>query len=159
MPARRVNPNRVKLHYSYSVDELARCLGVHKNTVRHWQAKGLEPIDNARPILFQGAAIRDFLTKRNSIRKTPCPPGTLYCFHCRSPRAPALGMVDYVPMRPGSGNLRALCACCETMMYRRVREADIARVIPGCAVQCAQGQPSLSGQTAASLNCDFERTG
>jgi hypothetical protein len=29
MPARRVNPNRVKMHRSYSVDELARCLDVH----------------------------------------------------------------------------------------------------------------------------------
>lgn len=159
MPARRVNPNRVKLHRSYSVEELARCLDVHKNTVRHWQAKGLMPIDNGRPVLFQGAAVRDFLTKRNSSRKTPCSPGTLYCFRYREPRAPALGMVDFVPMRPGSGNLRAICECCETVMHRRVREADIAKVMPGCAVQFAQGQPSLSGQTTPSLNCDFEKQG
>lgn len=159
MPARRANPNRVKQHRSYSVDELARCYEVHKNTVRNWQRDGLKPIDNARPILFQGAAVRDFLTTRNSIRKTPCPPGTLYCFHCRSPRAPALGMVDYVPMRPGGGNLRALCECCETIMHRRVREADIAAIMPGCTVQFAQDQPSLSGQTAPSLNCDFKRQG
>lgn len=159
MPARRVNPNRVKLHRSFSVEELARCLDVHKNTVRHWQAKGLEPIDKGRPLLFQGATVRDFLTKRNSGRKTPCPTGTLYCFRCRSPRAPALGMVDFVPMCPGSGNLRALCECCETLMHRRVREADIGKIMPGCTVQFAQGQPSLSGQTAPSLNCDFKRKG
>ncbi len=159
MPARRVNPNRVKLHRSYSVEELARCLDVHKNTVRHWQAQGLVPIDRGRPVLFQGAAVRDFLTKRNSSRKTPCPPETLYCFRCRTPRAPALGMVDFVPMRPGSGNLRAICECCEAVMHRRIREADIAKVMPGCTVQFAQGQPSLSGQTAPSLNCDFKRTG
>ena len=36
MAARRVNPHAVKLHRSYSVPELAACLGVHKNTVRHW---------------------------------------------------------------------------------------------------------------------------
>jgi hypothetical protein len=159
MPARRVNPNRVKLHRSYSVEELARCLDVHKNTVRHWQAKGLEPIDKGRPILFQGATVRGFLVNRNTSRKQPCSPGTLYCFRCRSPRAPALGMVDFVPMRPGSGNLRALCECCETIMHRRVREADIAEIMPRCTVQFAQGQPRLSGQTAPSLNCDFERQG
>ena len=159
MPARRVNPNLVKLHRSYSVDELARCLDVHKNTVRHWQAKGLEPIDKGRPLLFQGATVRDFLTKRNSSRKKPCPPGTLYCFRCRAPRTPALGMVDFVAMRPSSGNLRALCEHCETIMHRRVRDAEIAKVMPGCTVQFVQGQPSLSGQTAPSLNCDLKRTG
>ena len=159
MPARRANPNRVKQHRSYSVDELARCCDVHKNTVRNWQRDGLKPIDNARPILFQGGAVRDFLARRNSGRKRPCPPGTLYCFRCRCPRHPALGMVDFVPIRPGNGNLRALCECCETIMHRRVREAEIARIMPGCTVQIAQGQLSLSGQTAPSLNCDFKRTG
>ena len=46
MPARRANPNRVKQHRSYSVDELACCCDVHKNTVRNWQRDGLKPIDN-----------------------------------------------------------------------------------------------------------------
>lgn len=159
MPVRRANPNRVKLHRCYSVDELARCLDVHKNTVRHWRTSGLEPIDKGRPILFQGAAVRAFLAKRNSSRKRPCPSGTLYCFRCRMPRAPALGMVDFVPMRPGSGNLRALCECCEAIMHRRVREADITRIMPDCTVQIAEGHSSLSRQTAPSLNCDFKKKG
>ena len=158
-PTRRVNPNRVKLNRSYSVDELARCLDVHKNTVRHWQSKGLDPIDRSRPVLFHGATVRAFLADRNSGRKQPCPPGTLYCFRCRLPRPPALNMVDFVAMVSGNGNLRAICDCCETIMHRRVREADIARIMPGCTVQFSQGQPSLSGQTAPSLNCDFKRHG
>jgi hypothetical protein len=127
--------------------------------VRHGQAKGLVPIDTGRPVLFQGAAVRDFLIKRNSARKTTCRPGTLYCFRCREPRAPALGMVDFLPLHPGTGNLRAFCECCETIMHRRVREADIAKVIPGCTVQFVQGQPSLSGRTAPSLYCDVKGTG
>ena len=159
MPARRINPNRVKLHRSYSVDELARCLDVHKNTVRHWQAKGLEPIEPGKPYLFHGATTREFLATRIASRKRPCAPGTLYCLRCRQPRAPALNMVDYLPIRPGSGNLRALCACCETIMHRRVREADIARIMPGIPVQFTQGQPRLSGQIARSLNCDSGRQG
>ena len=159
MTARRVNPNRVKLHRSYSVEELARCLGVHKNTVRHWQGKGLEPIDTTRPALFQGEAVRKFVRNRNSSRKSPCAPGTLYCVRCRSPQPPALGMADYIALRPGSGNLCAICETCEMIMYRRVREADIAKVFPGCSVQFAQGQSSLCGQTTPSLNCDFKRKG
>lgn len=159
MAARRINPNRIKLHRSFSVDELARCLHVHKNTVRHWQKKGLEPIDEDRPVLFHGATVRNFLANRKASRKQPCPPGTLYCFRCREPREPAMDMVDFVQLRPGSGNLRGLCQGCETIMHRRVREADIDRIMPGCTVQRTQGQPSLSGQTAPSLNCDFKRHG
>lgn len=55
---RRVNPNLVKIHRSYTARELADCLGVHKNTVRHWQRKGLTPIDARRPYLFKGAVVR-----------------------------------------------------------------------------------------------------
>lgn len=159
MPARRANPNRVKQHRSYSVDELARCCDVHKNTVRNWLRDGLKPIDNARPMLFQGAAVRDFLARRNASRKRPCPPGNLYCFRCRCARPPALGMVDFVPRRLGSGNLRALCESCETIMHRRVCEADIAKVMPGCTVQFAEGRASLSGHTDPSLDCDSKRWG
>ena len=159
MPARRANPNRVKQHRSYSVDELARCCDVHKNTVRNWQRDGLNPIDDARPILFHGAAVRDFLTRRNSSRKCPCPPGAMYCFRCRCPRRPALGMVDFIPVRSGSGNLRALCENCEGIMHRRVREAEIAKIMPDCTVQFAEGRASLSGHANPSLDCDSERRG
>lgn len=157
MAIRRANPSRIKLHRSYCVDELARCVGVHKNTVRYWRAKGLQPIDKSRPLLFQGATARAFLANHKSSRKRPCPTGTLYCFRCREPRAPALGMVDFIPVRPGTGNLRALCECCETIMHRRVREADISKVMPACTVQFEEGQPSLSGQSAPTLNCDLKR--
>lgn len=159
MPARRVNPYRIKLNRCYTVHELAECCEVHRNTVRHWQSQGLKPIDKGRPVLFQGLTARDFLTHRNAGRKCPCPPGTIYCFRCRQPRPPALGMVEYVPITPESGNLRALCEHCEAMMHRRVRRAEIAKVLPGLTVQFAQGQPSLSGKTGPSLNCDFEKRG
>ena len=45
MAARRANPNTVKLHYSYSVGELAALLSVHKNTVRNWQRDGLAALE------------------------------------------------------------------------------------------------------------------
>jgi hypothetical protein len=154
MPTRRPNPQLVKLHRCYSTHELALCLGVHKNTVRHWQDNGLESIDSNRPVLFQGSAVRAFLTVRNAKRKRPCAPGTLYCLRCREPRPPALGMVDYIPLKPGRGNLRAFCGTCETIMHRRAREADLDRIMPGIAIQFAEGQPRLYGRIDPSLNCD-----
>lgn len=157
MASRRVNQTRVKLHRSYSVPELAGCLGVHKNTIRHWQRDGLHPIDASRPVLFQGGDVRAFLAKRSADRKRPCPPGTLYCFRCREPRAPALGMLDYIAINPASGNLRALCSTCEGVMHRRTRLADLAARMPGMAVQITQAKSSLSGSPSPSLNCDSEK--
>lgn len=157
MPAKRVNPNVVKVHRSYSVPELASRCGVHKNTVRNWQAEGLKPIDKARPVLFQGQAIRDFLRQRNASRKCPSAPGMLYCLRCRHSRRPALGMVEYVPLRPASGNLRALCEVCEATMHRSVREDDLAKVMPGIDVQLAHGKPRLIRRAWPSLNCDLEK--
>ena len=155
--AARANPRAVKLHRSYSVPELAACLRVHKNTIRQWQGTGLEPIDRRRPVLFQGGTIRAFLAKRNASRKRPCQPGTFYCFRCRVPRAPALGMVEYVSFTPVTGNLQALCGACEAMMYRRARKADLARIMPGLDVQSTQASPRLRGRPPPSLNSDLER--
>jgi hypothetical protein len=157
MSRRRVNPNLVKIHRSYTARELADRLGVHKNTVRHWQRKGLTAIDAQRPHLFKGTAVRAFLIGRYAKRKRPCPPGTFYCFRCREARPPVATSVDYVPMRPGSGNLRGICIDCGTVMHRQVRQAAIQSVLPGLLVQIREAPSRLSGCPDPSLDCDEER--
>jgi hypothetical protein len=157
MAGRRVNPRAVKQHRSYSVPELAACFGVHKNTVRHWQREGLEPLDGGHPILFQGAIVQAFLSARNASRKRPCLPGTLYCFRCREPRPPALGMVDYLSINAIFGNVRAICATCETVMHRRASKAVLASILPGCDIQFVEAPLRLRGSPSPSLNCDLER--
>jgi excisionase family DNA binding protein len=147
----------VKSHYSYTVGELAALLGVHKNTIRHWQDDGLSSLGGGRPILFHGTAVRIYLTKRRAKAKRPCGPGTLYCFRCRDPRPPALGMVDFVVGTGGTGNLRALCGECGAVMHRRARHDRLAVVMPGLQVQVAQAPPRLIGSDRPSLNCDVER--
>ncbi len=154
MATRRTNPQRVKLHHSYSVEEAARLLGVHKNCVRGWVAKGLEPIDRGRPMLFAGSTLRAFLIAQRSGRKRPCQAGTFYCFRCREPRPPALGMVDYVKITNVSGNLKALCAACDTIMHRRAQLVDLSRVMPGIAVQIAGAPLRLIGSGSPSLKRD-----
>lgn len=154
MPERRANPRRVKLHRVYSAAELAACCGVHKNTIRHWQAKGLEPVSKGRPTLFDGATVRTFLTKRSAGRKRPCPAGTLYCFKCRQPRAPAMGMVEATRQNANTGNLIAMCEACGTMMHRRTRLAAIGTIMPNLDVQIREAGPRLCERTTPSLNCD-----
>lgn len=138
MPARRINACRIKIHRSYSVSDLVTCLKVHKNTVRNWQRDGLDAVDAGRPILFQGATVREFLLARMSARKRPCPPGTLYCLPCRRPRHPANRTVEYLAMTPTGGNLRATCNQCGRLMYRRAALADLGKVVPGCTIQISE---------------------
>jgi hypothetical protein len=157
MAARRIDPRAVKLNRSYDVAELAARLRVHKNTVRHWQRDGLKPIDGRRPVLFQGSVIRAFLETRNASRKSPCQPGTIYCFRCRAPRKPALNMIDFIPINATSGNIRALCGTCEAIMHRRAPSASLDAIMPGCDVQIAEGPARLIGRPSPSLICDSAR--
>jgi Helix-turn-helix domain len=66
MANRRIDPRRIKTHFSYTVEEAADALGVHKNTVRMWIKGGLAVADNRRPTVMSGAAIRDYLENRVS---------------------------------------------------------------------------------------------
>lgn len=157
MAKRRVNPNVVKLNRTYDATQLAMCCGVHKNTVLNWREAGLESIDSCKPILFHGSVVREFLKNRNAKRKQPCGPGRLYCFRCREPRRPAFGLVEYVVLTPKSGNLRALCENCETVMHRKVCRADLETKMPGVEVQFSDRHPRLIGSPSPSLNCDPER--
>lgn len=157
MAARRIDPRAVKLNRCYDIAELATRLGVHRNTVRNWQHDGLSPIDSCRPALFHGSVIRAFLETRNASRKSPCPPGTLYCFRCRAPRKPALNMIDFIPISATSGNIRALCAICEATMHRRAPRASLGAIMPGCDVQIAEGTARLIGSPSSSFICDSAR--
>lgn len=157
MAQRRDSPRHIKLHRSYTVEEIASALGVHKNSVRGWQRAGLQPIDDCRPIMFQGGALRSFLEQRRASRKRPCRPGTLYCFKCREPRPPALDMVDWVPITSTSGNLKAMCATCETVMHRRARLEALPSIMPRIAIQIPQGTSRLRGCSSPSVNCDLDK--
>jgi hypothetical protein len=137
-PVRRANPQRIKLHRIYSTTELATCCGVHKNTVRYWQTKGLEAISTIRPILFEGGTVRTFLAERK----------------CRQPRPPALGMVEFVQGKATTGDLSALCGECGTIMHRRASKATIGNIMPNLDVQIREAEPRLIERTPPSLNCD-----
>lgn len=154
MAAKRLNSRLVKLHYSYSIEETSRALGVHKNTVRGWRARGLTPIDQSCPILFQGSALREFLERERRAAKRPCPAGHMYCLRCRAPRMPALGMVDCLARNTASGNLKGLCDTCGAVMHRRVSLAALAVIMPGIDVRIRQAPLRIVEYEEACSNCD-----
>lgn len=125
MRKRHPNHRLVKIHRSYTVEEIANLFGIHKNTVRVWVKAGLAPSDDKRPMLILGHELARFLQARRVKNKRPCKPGEIYCVRCRAPKFPAADMVEYTPVTDKIGNLSAICPDCDSIMNRRVSLAKI----------------------------------
>ena len=119
------NHRLVKIHRSYTVEDIARLFGNHKNTVRRWVKEGLPAIDDKRPMLILGHDLMEFLKARRKRNKRPCKPGQLYCVRCRTPKSPAGGIAEYSPITEKFGNLVAICPDCDAIMNRRISLAKI----------------------------------
>lgn len=159
MPATRPNPRLAKIHRSYTVEEIAKLFGVHRNTVRAWIARGLPTIDQRRPVLVLGRHLADYLQARRTVNKRPCGPGQIYCLRCREPRAPAGGVVRYHALTPTQGNLVGLCGCCGAGLNRRVSLTKLASVQGELRVTLAQAQDHIDESPLPSLNSDFVQDG
>ncbi|NLH81429.1 MAG: helix-turn-helix domain-containing protein [Phyllobacteriaceae bacterium] len=151
----RADVRRVKIHRTYTVQELARITGMHDHTVRAWIKAGLATLEDARPILVSGAEAKRFLTARSKARKRPCGPGRFYCFRCREPREPALDMADYVPVTETTGDLSALCPACGTIMHKRVSKVGLGLAAARMDIAFPQASSRLDESPAPSLNRDF----
>jgi hypothetical protein len=147
MGKRHPNWRLIKSHRTYTAEDAAQTLGVHKNTVRSWQRAGLRMVDSKRPHLFRGATISSFLRERRAKTKRPLLPGQIYCLPCHAPKSPALNMADYVPMNATTGNLRGFCPDCERLMYRRVGLAKLASICGSLDVAIAEAGLRI-GETA-----------
>lgn len=110
----------IKIHRNYTVDEVARNLGVAKATVRRWIKSRLPALTERRPAIILGSDLAQFLSTSKSPRQT-CRPDECYCVKCRSPRKPAGEMVEFISLTPSTGNLRGICPVCGTMMHKRMR--------------------------------------
>jgi hypothetical protein len=126
MGKRHPNWRRIKTHRTYSINNLARELSVHENTIRNWIRDGLLTVDGKRPYLFRGAVVIDFLRARRIESKRPMRTGEIYCLGCREPKRPAGGMADLTQLTDTTGNLCGICPDCDRMIYRRVRRANLA---------------------------------
>ncbi len=128
MKKRHPNHRLVKIHRSYTVEEVANLFGIHKNTVRNWIKVGLATIDDKRPMLIHSHSLVTFLQARRAKNKKTCKPGQLYCVRCRTPRFPAEDMAEYAPVTEKFGNLKAICPECNSIMNQRVSLARIGEI-------------------------------
>ena len=97
--AKRPNPNLVKIHRNYTVEEVADLFSVHKNTVRLWVKDGLATNDDKRPMLILGSGLKQYLQSKRQGNKRKCLPIEIYCVRCRLPQVPAGNMVDFEPRK------------------------------------------------------------
>jgi hypothetical protein len=98
MRKRHPNHRLVKIHRSYTVEEIVNLFGNHKNTVRGWVKAGLVTSDDKRPMLILGHDLAAFLQARRVKNKQTCKPGEIYCVGCRAPKFPAADMAEYSPV-------------------------------------------------------------
>ena len=155
MKKRRPNYRRVKIHRSYTVEDVARLFCIHKNTVRAWVKAGLKTCDDRRPILILGRDIASFLQSRRASKKCRCGPCELYCLRCRAPKTPAGGMVDYEPTSETLGNLKAICPQCYAVMNRRTSLVKLGRFKAAFEITFSQEVRRLTECPRSSVNSDF----
>jgi len=115
------NPNLVKIHRSYSFEELATVFGVHKNTVSTWVKSGLPCLKERRPFLILGADAKSYLQGRRVGKKQRCKPNELFCMRCKAPARPAENFVEYMPLSATKGRLTGFCGHCECVVNKFVR--------------------------------------
>jgi hypothetical protein len=152
MRKRRPNYRLVKIHRCYTVEEAARLLGTHKNTVRAWVRAGLPTCDSKRPTLILGRDLAAYLKARRTKNKRPCQPGEIYCVRCRAPKQPAGDMAEYQPITEQLGNLEGICPDCDLMIYRRASMAKLAEIRGNLDITFAEAQRQVNESEQPSVN-------
>jgi excisionase family DNA binding protein len=153
MAKRRPDARRIKLHRSYSVEEAARILAVHKNTIAKWLKNGLGAIDDRRPILIQGRVLRSYLEERHRTRRRRCGRGELYCLRCRAPRRPAENRAIYTPLLRSGGNLQGRCWECSSIVCRRVSLTQLSELKEILSITIRQASSRINDRTTPCLDC------
>lgn len=148
------NPNLVKIHRNYSIEEVAGLYGVHKNTVSHWLRAGLPYLDEQKPFLILGADLKEFLQARRTKQKKRCNPDQMYCFRCRSPQKPAEGFVEYLPISSTKGRLSGLCASCEGIINKYTSLASLEHYSAIFDVSVSTAQKHINDSANPLLNSD-----
>lgn len=152
---RHPNHRLVKIHRSYTVEEIAEMFGIHKNTVREWVKAGLATSDTKRPMLILGCDLIAFLQARRGKNKQKCKPGEIYCVRCRAPKFPAEDMAEYTPVTEKFGNLTAICPDCSSIMNRRVNLINLELVREKIDISYPQALRHIIESNKPSVNSDL----
>lgn len=143
--AKRLSARGIKKNQSYTLEEAAMILGVHIQTVRGWEKRGLFVMRGQKPHLVHGEDIQAFLAKRDITAKTPLKPNEVYCLGCRQGVRPDGDLADYVVSGAGSGRLSGICPNCEAMAHRFVSTRSLPQIAPDLILAIQGAEESLIG--------------
>jgi hypothetical protein len=154
---KRLNPNLVKIHRSYSVGEVADLFPVHKNTVRLWVKDGLATNDNKRPLLILGFDLKQYLQSKRKRNKRKCQPFEIYCVRCRLPQIPYGNMVDYKPINSSMGCLIGLCPSCDGIINKFCKLANLEKIKGKLEITFTKAQEHIIESSNLPVNSDFKK--
>ena len=125
---RRYNVRLIKATWPYTAQEIAELFDIHKNAVLRWLKEGLHADRSQRPYLIRGDELIRFLNQRQNGKRHQCAPNQFFCFKCRVPREPYLGIADIAIESLTRFRIKALCSVCDTSMNKVQNVRNLPRI-------------------------------
>ncbi len=123
----RVQARRVKIHRSYTFQQLAEVLEVTVGTIRRWCKLGLPYLSDARPFLILGCDFRVFHAQKLARKKTQLAQFEVYCLGCKEARTPQPGLVDAEEMDASRARIMAICPVCSGLARRIIKRSELRK--------------------------------
>lgn len=124
----RNNPNRIKIHRSYTVLDVSETLGVHPKTVRNWIRVGLPVMDEKRPLLIHGADLKIYLKMKRKSYMHQCEIQEIYCFKCKIARNINLKTLFFIAKPAGMAQMTGHCSECGCQANKYVSWRDVNQI-------------------------------
>jgi hypothetical protein len=121
------NPRLVKQYRSYTAEQICylfREKKLHPQTVRDWVKSGELETITQKPIAIYGAALKDFLEKRNSGHKKQLEFNQFKCLKCQEIITPQNKTISIYKNKNGSIKALAICPSCNRKTARFYKQNE-----------------------------------
>lgn len=116
---RRYNLSRIRMNYTYSVEEVAELWGITSMTVFRWIAdEGLNRLPDSKKYFVHGSDLRKFLERKSGKSKKPCENHEIYCCKCRKPQIPDPQSLKIQNVPNGTIRVLGKCGVCSTPLNK-----------------------------------------
>ncbi|GEM_PF-442312 len=160
--SKKINISLIKSRKVYTNQSLAELFFVHIRTVQLWKKEGMKPLEeNARPHLYLGFVVKEFLRKKCKSSKKKLELHQFYCVKCRKETISKPEKLRYVitDKNLGNGNKHAKifgnCKKCGTGIFRFASDKIINKMI-SLKILDEEGT-GLMSNSSLPLNTDISR--
>ena len=128
MSGKTYHLNKIKYWLCYDIDAICRLCGIHPKTALAWLKKGLEAIDNKKPILVYGYNLKAFLGNLNKLNKSSTSFEEMFCMKCKEPRSPLKKQIQLEQFEQKLLKTKAICQTCKTRMNKPYKLEDLPQL-------------------------------